>query len=501
MSFLSLPLLGLSALIPFSVAAQAGEGTPPIPEIRAVIGGPKDVAVGKTIVLDGSLSSAEEKTVSYLWTLDGRIVSRAAEALLTLDKPGEYTVGLTVRDRVGKVIREAKTLQTITVYIRKLVLIAGPTVPREKLELHQESGKALGVFVDTLPTPSLTIPLGTEDALTKLIAENVHRLPGAEAIVLWAEGATAMNALMRALQRDLERLALLESQNIVIITERGLQTLARVVRSPFSVLHPQKVILTRKEAINPLVEAENVDAFLAEIEKRDIDYTIVDRSTFAARPWNLLSVLTNYMITHGVSSEMIILLLMLPVILTFITFLKQVVGITTFGLYTPAVITLSLVALGWKIGLMFLAVILLAGYITRALMARYHLLYIPKIAIILSVTSIVLLIVLALASAFGITLAPDTIFILLIMTTLSEEFMSVKAELGLRSAVFAVGETVLVALLCTSIVKWGALQSLILAYPELVLMTFLVNAVLGRYAGLRVTEVIRFQEVFKYLEE
>jgi hypothetical protein len=406
-----------------------------------------------------------------------------------------------VRDRIGKRAREAKATQMITVYLRKLVLIAGPDVPQEKVELHRESGKALGVFVDTLPLRALAIPLGLEDALTKLIAENMERLSGAEAVVLWTEGATAMNALMRALQGDPARLELVSAQDIVIITERGLQTLARVVRSPFSVLHPQKVILTRKEAINPLVAAEDIAAFLAEIEQRDIDFVVVDRSTFAARPWNLLTTLVNYMVTHGVSSEMIILLLMLPVVLTLITFLKQIVGISTFGLYTPAVISLSLVALGWKIGLTLLAIILLAGYLVRALMGRYHLLYIPKIAIILSTTAIVLLAVLALAARFGITLAPDAIFILLIMTTLSEEFMSVKAELGLRSAVFAVSETLLVALLCTFIVKWGALQSLILAYPELILLTVLVNAVLGRWTGLRLTEVVRFREIFKYAEE
>jgi hypothetical protein len=198
---------------------------------------------------------------------------------------------------------------------------------------------------------------------------------------------------------------------------------------------------------------------------------------------------------------MIILLLMLPIILAIITFLKQVVGVTTFGLYTPAVITLSFIALGWKIGLVLLLIILVAGYATRALMGSYRILYIPKIAIILTVTSLVLLLVLAAAAAFGITLAPDTIFILLIMTTLGEEFMSVKAEMGMRSALLAVAETVGVALICFTIVQWDPLTSLIIAYPELVLFTLAANLLMGRWTGLRLSEVVRFREIFKYLEE
>mgnify|MGYP002725564604 CR=1 FL=1 len=485
----------------FTAHAQTEEIADLPTELRAVITGTSEVEVGKTIVLDGSLSIADADSVSYLWTRDGAVISRTEEAVLTLDRPGSYTVKLSVRDQLGGRTREAESEQEIVAYLRKLVLVAGPDVSAEKIDLHRASGDELGIFVDVLHAEDLAIPLGSEDAMTKLIAENTEKLLGAEAIILWAEGSSAMNALSRALRTNKEAVEWIQSQTIILITDGGLQRLARVVRGPFSVLSPKQIIITRKEAINPLIEVENVDAFLTEIEKRDIDFAVVDQATFAIRPWNLLSTLVNYMVTKGVSSEMIILLLMLPVILTIITFLKQVIGVTTFGLYTPAVITLSLVALGWKIGLALLCIILIAGYLTRAIVSRYRLLYIPKIAVILTVISIVLLLVLALAAAFGITLAPDTVFILLIMTTLSEEFMSVKAELGFRSAVFAVAETVLVSLICFSIVQWQVITSLILAYPELIILTLIANIFLGRWTGLRLSEVVRFREIFKYLEE
>ena len=489
----------LTSLSPiFSQAQSLTEE--PLP-IRAVISGPREVAVGKTIVLDASLSSADPATVSYLWTREGDVVSRTAEAVLTLDQPGTYEIALTVRDRLTGRGREAKITQQLHVFRRKILLLAGPEVPEDKLVLHKQSGEERGVFLDILQVAERAVPLGLEDAMTQLITENSERLRGAEAIVLWSEGPHALNALTRAFREDPERRALLATQSIVLITERGLQTLARVVRGPFSVLDPQRIVLTRKEATNPLLEAENVEQFLTEIEQRDIDFLVLSEDAFAVRPWNLLTTLVTFMITHGVSSEMVVLLLMLPFILTLVAFLKQVVGIETFGLYTPAVITLSLVALGWQLGLLLLIIILIAGYLTRALMSRHHLLYIPKIAIILTTISIVLLVVLAIAALLGITFAPDAIFILLIMTTLSEEFMSVKAELGLRSALVAVSETVLVSLLCFSLVVWPPLQAILLAYPELVLLTILVNIILGRYTGLRIAEVVRFREVFRHLEE
>ena len=489
-----------SLLVPLVTFAQTGEHLA-APALNPVITGPMEVEVGKTVVLDASLSVADSETVSYQWTLDGQFISRTEEAVLTLEKPGTYEVSLRIRDRIGNVTREETVSSLVTAYLRKIVLIAGPTIDKEKIDLHKQSGEEVGVFLEVLHAEDIAIPLGIEDALTKLISENKQKLAGAREIVLWADGTMGMNALSRALSKDTALLSQLSSQTIVIITDRGLQRLARIIRGPFSVLDPKQIVITRKEAINPLVGAEGTEAFIETLEKADIDYYVVDEATFAIRPWNILSTLVNFMVTRGVSSEMIILLLMLPVILMIITFLKQVVGVTTFGLYTPAVITLSFIALGWRIGIVLLLIILIAGYATRALMKNYRLLYIPKIAIILTVTSIVILLVLAVAAAFGITLAPDTIFILLIMTTLGEEFMSVKAEMGLKSAVFAVAETVVVSCICFVIVQWDVLESMILAYPELIVFTIVANVLMGRWTGLRLSEVVRFREIFKYLEE
>jgi hypothetical protein len=50
-------------------------------------------------------------------------------------------------------------------------------------------------------------------------------------------------------------------------------------------------------------------------------------------------------------------------------------------------------------------------------------------------------------------------------------------------------------------VQWEVLTSLILAYPEIIILTLFANIYLGRWTGLRLSEMVRFQEIFKYLEE
>jgi hypothetical protein len=329
----------------------------------------------------------------------------------------------------------------------------------------------------------------------------VALLAGADAIVLWTEGIVGLQALTRAVQSNEEIRAGIHNQTVVLVSSRNLATVGRTARGPYSVLRPRQILVTRKEAMNPLLSSPTLEEFLAEIDQRDIDRMTIDDTTEGIRPWNLLSSLVNAMLARGVPSQTVILLLVLPVIATILAFLKQVVGITTFGLYTPSIIALSFLALGWQVGVLFLLFIILTGYATRAMMRRWRLLYIPKVAIILTVVSITLLLLLALTASYGITFSRDTIFILLIMSTLAESFLNLKTEQGWYTAILGVGETVIASMLCVSIVQWEIFQSLLLAYPELLLLTIVVNVFLGRWTGLRLMEYVRFREVFRHLQQ
>jgi len=471
--------------------------------VTPIITGPDDIAVGRTIVLDASSSRGLGEDTTYRWYVEGvpQPISRTVEVVYTPEAMEKLVIKLVITTTINNEEIEAETQKVVTVFERKIVLVADASVPMEKIALHQEAATNLGVYLRTIQPTGPNVPVSTEEALFNVITEQSAAFVGAQSIVLWTDGITGLQALMRSMEADPVKLQGLANQVIIVITDHSLKTLARTAGGPFSVLKPDRILITRKEAINPLIAAADIETFLAEVEQRDIDLIVVDESTVVVRPWNLLSSLVNYMLTHGVSSYIIVLLLLLPVIAMIIAFLKQVIGITTFGLYTPSVVALSFLALGWQIGLAFLLFIVVTGYITRSLLRRWRLLYIPKVAIVLTVVSITLLLLLGLTASFDITFGRDTIFILLIMSTLAESFLTMKTEEGLWSAVFGIGETIFAALLCVWIVSWGALQSVLLAYPEVILLTIAVDAALGRWTGLRLVEYFRFREVFNHLQE
>lgn len=495
----------LALFLPVFAHAQSSASGSVESTVQAVINGPTDIAVGRTLVLDASASRIGDGEIErYEWTVDGEraVISQTVEAIYTPEQAGSLTfrLQLTVRLENGeRVVSEA--LYRVVSYDRKIILIADPGIERDKLTLHMRTAEEQGIFLHIIqPVPSTT-PLDAEEAFVALISEQSQTLQGADAIVVWTDGVRGLQALMRVVQANPDLRSALTQQTIILIADGSLSTLSRTAQGQYGVLRPEAILLTRREALNALLATPSLDEFTTELSRRDIDMLKLDASSIALRPWNMLSKLTNAMLVRGVPSQTVILLLVLPVIATILAFLKQVVGITTFGLYTPSIIALSFLALGWQMGVLFLVAILLVGYGARRLMHGWRLLYIPKVAIILTVVSIALLVLMSVGAVLGLTFTRETIFLLLIMSTLAESFLNVKTEQGLVSAILAVGETVLAALLCVFLVQWGPFQSLLLAYPELLVLTVIVNILLGRWSGLRLVEYFRFRDVFRHLQE
>lgn len=496
--------LSLGLTLPVFAQDAVGSAQTSSSSLQTIITGPDDVAIGRTIVLDATVSRSSGSSIQYKWFVAGKTqaISETVEAVYTPEtaEPLVFRLVVTSISPAGDT-QVSETTHTVNVYSRKIVLVADASVSADKLAAHQEVAASAGVFLRILrPNPSAS-PLGDEEALSALLSEQADSFAGANAIILWTEGISGLQSLLRAVNSNQELLAGMQNQMIVLLTDGSLQTLARTARGPYSVLRPQQILLTRKEAIDPLLASTSVDQFLQELSKRDLEHFSINASTAGLRPWNILSSLVNTMLTKGVPSQTVILLLVLPFIAMILAFLKQVVGITTFGLYTPSIIALSFLALGWKLGVFFLLFILFTGYATRAFMKRWRLLYIPKVAIILTVVSFTLLILMGISAFYGITFSRETIFILLIMSTLTESFLALKTEEGWRSAIIGILETIAASLICVFIVQWDVFQALILAYPEIILLTVVVDIFLGRWTGLRLLEYIRFKEVFKHLLE
>ena len=212
-----------------------------------------------------------------------------------------------------------------------------------------------------------------------------------------------------------------------------------------------------------------------------------------------VSPLIKYFLMQGVPFETIALLLMLPIIATFIAFLRQVVGIKAFGVYTPLIITFAFLATnGIKYGIIIFLAVIVSGMLMRFVLKPFRLLYLPRVAIMLSVVAIAILFMLALGgSARRTGLASVSIFPILIMITLVEKFVTVQIEKGNRTALILTLETLVISIIGYYIASWEPLIRLLVEMPWVVLLTIPIDILLGKWTGLRLGEYWRFRKIIK----
>jgi hypothetical protein len=212
-----------------------------------------------------------------------------------------------------------------------------------------------------------------------------------------------------------------------------------------------------------------------------------------------ISPIIKFFLSEGVPFETVILILMLPIIATLIAFLRQVVGIKAFGIYTPLIITFAFLATnGLKYGIAIFIAVLLSGLIMRFVLKPFRLLYLPRVAIMLSVVSLLILILLVFGGGLKRTgLAAVSIFPILIMITLVEKFVAVQIEKGNRTAVILAFETLVISIAGYYLASWSLLIQLLATHPWIILFTLPINILLGKWTGLRLSEYIRFKQVLK----
>lgn len=455
--------------------------------------------VGKSAIFDASSSVLPDDyfTIMYNWDFGDGNSDQGIEVVHSYVEPGEYVVTLEVFID-GSLY--AETMTDIFAYNQRFLLITDQAEHQERIESQIDFARERDIYVQLISSYDAASEFLVEEDLLQKLNESLSAIQDTQEIVVWTRGSTGLTVLSR-LSKTLIDAATFRDKEVVVITDQSLSTIGNIAQGTFRTIDPAQMILTRPEALWLLFEEGKFDAFLEGLSTRGIEHAVITEEVKLS-PLNFMSFLINYMVEKGVPSNSLLLILMLPVIVTIVAFFKQVIGLTTMGVYTPSIITLSFLALDIKFGLLIFVIILSSGAITRLFLRQYRLLYIPRMAILLTIVSLTILVLMLLGAYFDISqLVSISIFPMLIMSTMVEKFVNVSGERGLKPALVMIGSTTLVSVICYYVVEWAFLKTWIFGHPELIFAFLLVNIVLGRWTGLRLLEYVRFREIFRYAEE
>jgi hypothetical protein len=187
-----------------------------------------------------------------------------------------------------------------------------------------------------------------------------------------------------------------------------------------------------------------------------------------------------------------------------VSFLRQIIGFSVFGVYQPLLFAITIFLIGWKSALFFFGIAILATIILRLFSKRVPLLQSAKISLLVCLYVIFLIIGLFVTYQRDIEIRSKTlrthstvILPIVICAMVSDKLFSEQFQLYNKSGWIALAEFVSITFLSRVLLEWQVLRTLMLSYPEVLFIILLAIIIVGRFTGLQIFELIRFMPLIR----
>ena len=263
----------------------------------------------------------------------------------------------------------------------------------------------------------------------------------------------------------------------------------------FGKMPPNRLVLGRGDA--PLIEATGVEAVSHSFHALPERMSPQELASLMLPPDPTLQAVSLYRLSVPMQAAVRILLL-LPLGALLIAFLRNVVGMPSYGTFMPLLVALALRGTGLVTGLALLGTVLGIGIVARIGLERLRLLLVPRLSIIMCV--VVLSVV-----AFGLIgvrmenrdFYAGILFPIVILTMLIERFSVTAAESTLREALQRTFSSTLMAVMIYPILRSTLAEHLMFGFPELVVVVMGLLVMIGGYTGYRLSELRRFRSLVR----
>lgn len=225
-------------------------------------------------------------------------------------------------------------------------------------------------------------------------------------------------------------------------------------------------------------------------------------SMFAARPvespgiFSFMGYWVQQSVLLGIPANTIVLILLAPIIATLVAFVRVVLGLPTLELFVPIALSYALVAVGLVLGVIILFSVVIASYLSRVAFKGMSIMFFPKRTLSMLFLSIFVFAGLTISVVFDVEGVRNiSIFPVLILMLLGDAIVSVQLYKSLYETTSITVVTIALGVLGFFLATNPWLQSALILYPEVVLLALPANVLIGRYFGLRLTEILRFKSL------
>lgn len=202
------------------------------------------------------------------------------------------------------------------------------------------------------------------------------------------------------------------------------------------------------------------------------------------------------------TQRVIQVLVMIPIGALIVAALHQMVGISTFGTFTPVLIALSFRETGLLTGIVLFSAIVLIGVVVRSVLNQVQLLVVPRLSAVLTVTVLVIGLLALILDDFGLRYGLSiSLFPIVILAMTIERAAVMWEEEGAKETAIATAGSLFVAVIGYLCINNPYVQHWAFVFPELLLVVLAITILLGRYNGYKLTEYFRFMALQKQLKQ
>jgi hypothetical protein len=191
-------------------------------------------------------------------------------------------------------------------------------------------------------------------------------------------------------------------------------------------------------------------------------------------------------------------LLLLPVAALIICGYRNIIGLHSFGTFAPALVGLCFRDIHSLPGILVFVSIILIGWLMRRVLDRYHLLQVPRVAVMLNLVVVMLIMATLLGNFYDMPATKYiSLFPLVILTGMIERFWTLETEDSTVSSFKTLLWTLLIAATIALVTGLHAVVTFLFRFPETLGLIMAVQLLIGRYTGYRLTELFRFRDFLK----
>lgn len=244
----------------------------------------------------------------------------------------------------------------------------------------------------------------------------------------------------------------------------------------------------------PLVEATGVDNLEVQIALKAQEASAAGIAENAPGPLGAFGRAMGFSSLPVTTQLVYQVLITIPVGITLLVFLRQFIGFKTLGTFMPVLIGIAFRETALLNGVLLFTLLVAVGLALRFYLERLHLLLVPRLAVVL------IFIVMAMAAiavlmaetnqAMGLSIS---LFPMVILTMTIERMSIVWEESSAGDALKQGLGSLAAASLAYLVMTNPQVEYLMYRFPELLLVLMGLCVLMGRYTGLRLTELWRFK--------